>query len=124
MEILETYHNGQLVEVTEVESIPLPNISQFNTQMMLADSYSRLIANTVNQQWKTRLEIAAVRLELKPEITQADLETFKFIWDNVVDAVPSGILTSVDGEEWNQISTSNNMPFYFGDDFKMIVRGE
>jgi hypothetical protein len=121
METIETYDDGQLVEVREFYLNPVPAVANFNTQMMLSASYSRLTSNTSNQEAKNRLEIAAVRLELKNDISNEDLMMFKFIWDAVVGGVPDGILTLTDIDEFNHIAESNNMLFRFGDDFKMII---
>jgi hypothetical protein len=120
MERIETYDDGKLVEVREFYLNPVPAVANFNAQMMLSASYFRLSSNSVNQEAKNRLEIAAVRLELKNDISNEDLMMFKFIWDAVVGGVADGILTLADRDEFNHVAESNNMPFSFDDDFKMI----
>ncbi|AFY31600.1 hypothetical protein [Calothrix sp. PCC 7507] len=119
MEVIRTYRNGELVEVTQVDAnFPTPsNVSGFITQMMISQSYNRLAFTTNNQIARSRLEIAITRLELKPSITDSDLALLKTIWNIVVDATAD--LTVNDLNEWNQIATQNHMPFAFDEDFKM-----
>lgn len=114
--------NGQITLDSispQIEPIPTMNWNGFNTQMMLSDGYTHIITNTTNQEAKTRLEIAAVRLELITSITEQDKQIFKLIWDSVVNAIPAGILTTTDLEQINQIASANNMPFNFDSEFKL-----
>lgn len=117
---IETYFNGELVSESEIDNFPIrPNVSQFNTQMLLNESYMKLVKNSQDSNAKTRLELLSVRLELKSEITIEDLGILKIIWDTLIDSVPDGILTEDDKDNFNQIAELNNMPFGFQDDFKL-----
>ncbi|BBD60595.1 hypothetical protein NIES2109_33940 [Nostoc sp. HK-01] len=114
--------NGEIIlslDNPQPEPIPTMNLNGFNIQMMLSDGYTRIITNTTNQEAKTRLEIAAVRLELLNLITEQDWQIFKLIWDAVIDAIPTGILVSTDLEQIKQIASTNNMPFNFDSEFKL-----
>jgi hypothetical protein len=119
MEVIRTYRNGELVEVTEVDAnFPTPpNVSGFITQMMVSQSYNRLAFTTNNQIARSRLEIAITRLELKSEITASDLILLRTIWNIFTISTPG--LTVDDLTEWNQIAAQNHMPFAFDEDFKM-----
>ncbi|MEH2236095.1 hypothetical protein [Nostoc sp.] len=86
--------------------------------MMSNNSYNQIIATSSNELAKNRLEIAAVRLELKPDISVEDLSLFKFLWDSVIDSSFKKLNDS-DLREWNQIAKSNNMPLSFDESFKI-----
>jgi hypothetical protein len=120
MGLIETYYDGELIETREEEAV-IPNIGGFISQMMVSEAYNKIIVNTSNQQIKNRLEIAAVRLELKGFISDEDLQVFKNLWDAVVNLVSNSAIQLDDRDSLNQIAESNNMPFSFDDDFKMII---
>lgn len=120
---IQTFLNGELVGESEIDNLPVrPNVSQFNTQMLLGESYMRLVNNSQDMIAKARLELLSVRLELKSEVTVADLEILKIVWDNLIDSVPDGILTEEDKNNFNAIADLNNMPFRFVNDFKLEVK--
>lgn len=117
---IQTFDQGELIDEREVEDFNIsPNNSQFNTQMLFSNSYLKLSAG--NKEMKARLELLAIRLELKPEITNGDLQIFQFIWNTLIDSMPEGILIEADRENLEQIAQSNNMPFSFEQDFKLNI---
>ncbi|MBG1268256.1 hypothetical protein [Nostoc sp. WHI] len=118
---IQTFLNGQLVEESEIEGYTPPNVSGFNTQMLFSDSYIKVRTNAQNLDAKSTIELLSVRLELKLQITLADLEIYKLIWDNLIASIPQGILVEADGENFNQVAESNNMPFRFEQDFKLRI---
>jgi hypothetical protein len=119
---IQTFENGELIEERENEEFSAPpNILQFNTQMLFSQSYMKLANNAEDENAKTRLELSSVRLELKPKVTIQDLQVFQLIWNTLVASVPQGILVEADGENFNQIAESNNMPFRFGAEMKMEI---
>lgn len=122
---IETYLNGELIEELEIDNFPIrPNISQFNTRMLLSESYMKIVNNSQDINAKGRLELLSVRLELKPEITIQDLEILKLVWDILVDSVPDGVLTGEDKNNFNEIADSNFMPFRFMDDLKLELSSQ
>lgn len=119
---VETYLDGQLIETREIDSILSPDFTGFINRMLNSNSYTKLLINSTNQQAKSRLELAAVRLELKSEISNQDIETLKLIWDAVVGTVALEMIDNHDLIELQQIAESTNMPFTFGLDFKIELR--
>ncbi|PHJ54506.1 hypothetical protein VF06_37450 [Nostoc linckia z4] len=121
---IESFFNGELVAESEINNFPIrPNIAQFNTQMLMSESYMKLVNFSQDVNAKGRLELLSVRLELKPEITIQDLEILKLVWDNLVNSVPDGILTEEDKNNFNEIADSNFMPFRFQDNFELHLLG-
>lgn len=122
MENIETYQNGELVEVRSIE-IPIqtpPNIPDFINAMMRDAKYNQLVFSLGNPVLVSRLEIGISRLSLK-EITLEDLQTIKEVWDTIISLSQLSDFTQNDLDVWNQIAVSNNIPFCFGNDFKMIL---
>jgi hypothetical protein len=117
---IETYLNGELVGESEIDLPIRPNISGFITQMFFSDSYIKIKNNLQNKDQVTTLELLAVRLELKPIITRADLEVIKLLWDGIIENSPE-ILLEIDRNNFQQICESNFMPFTFDDNFKLEI---
>lgn len=119
---LETFEDGILIETTEIEDFIIPpNFSNFITQILFSTSYLKLVAACQNQEAIRRLELLAVRLELKPEITRGDLEIFKIIWDTVINSTNIETLLKEDNDDFNNKAESNYIPFRFAEDFKLII---
>lgn len=118
---IDTFLNGELVESEEIDIPAIPNFSGFITQMMTSYAYNELATKTINELARSRLEVAAIRLELKSEVNLQDLELFKFIWDSVIESTTPEVLTEDFIQEWNQISKENHIPLSFGEDFKILI---
>lgn len=119
---IETYQDGILVETRTVDEPTLMNLSAFIGSMMRNNQYNKMVSTTTNRLAKDRLELAVIRLELKPEVATEDLQTFKELWDSVVDATPIGLLEPNAATDWTEIAQSNGLPFLFGSDFKLIIQ--
>ncbi|MHC5768720.1 MAG: hypothetical protein ACYTXI_24475 [Nostoc sp.] len=119
---IESYFDGELIKTGEINVVLSPDFTGFINRMLLANSYTKLLINSTNQQAKSRLELAAVRLELKSEISNQDMETFKLIWDAVIGTIPINIIDNQDLIELREIAESTNMPFAFGLDFKIELQ--
>ncbi|MBW4644764.1 MAG: hypothetical protein KME23_17675 [Goleter apudmare HA4340-LM2] len=118
---LRIFKDGELIEIRQIEqSLIPPDVSQYSTQMLLSLAYNKLSQLTPNQNARIRLEIAITRLELKPDITNEDLQLLKLIWDSTIENIVDS-LSPDDLAEYRLIASQNYMPFNFKDDFTMEI---
>lgn len=117
--IIETYNDGELIEVKEIEGFLSPNFLMFNNAMLNSDDYALIMNLSTHQLAKNRLELAAIRLELKTEHTDLDWQTFRNIWNVVVSAIPIESKSNINRSSLSIIAKNANMPFEFDTDLNL-----
>lgn len=119
--------NAILIHTEEVElnMQSIPDWGAFNRGMILNNGYNRLASQTLNQRNVTRLETL-----LSPTgytdggLSPSDYPLLKSLWDEATSGLPLlGKPTNAEINSWNAIAHSNNMPFSFGQDGKMVLTG-
>lgn len=119
---IETYKDGQLIEVREIEEAFLPpDFSMFSTSVLLSSPYIKLMEAVKGQEVRSTIELLTVRLELKKLVLESDLSLYKMVWDQIIDLAGIAIFTPGDREDLNTKAEAARMPFRFGEDFKLIL---
>lgn len=108
-----TLQNGEIIEIDIVEHPPIKTIdfTIFNTAMLGSEDYALFLQLSSHDLAKTRLELAAVRLELKAGYTELDWQVFTNIWNMVADTIPTQEKLRINRVKMNAIATNANMPF-------------
>lgn len=109
---IETYQDGELIEIIEIAASFLPpNFLQFNTAMLGSEDYALFLHISGNELAKGRLELAAVRLELKSGYTPLDWQVFTNIWNMVANSISEENRLKINRDKLNIIASDANMPF-------------
>ncbi len=118
---IETYENGVLIEVQEIDNFPIPpNWTGAKIGFLSDAGYQRITSQTTQILAVTRLESAVLDYASGMHPTY---NLFKSFWDGVIAGLAIAP-TSGEVNAWKAIATNTYMQFTFAENGTMILLEE
>lgn len=101
---------------------PTPDWANFNLAMLNNPVCNRVGEKTLNTLATTDLRAIAITISISGNAPDAAIATIPHLWNTMIEAVPLSYKPSVDEiGGWNEIASSNAMPFSFNEQGLMVL---